>query len=72
MTTNDTKRTPRPGPDSEAFPGERSPEEQISGSQTGTIGGGGGAHPRSPNRAPGVDDESVTTNPPVHDERRSE
>jgi hypothetical protein len=56
---DDAKRvTPRLGPDSEGFPGERAPEEQMSGSQTGTIGGGGlDAHNPSPNRATGSDDE---------------
>ena len=33
-------RTPRPGPDSE-IPGERRPADEVTGSQTGTIGGGG-------------------------------
>jgi hypothetical protein len=32
---------PRLGPDSEAMPGERHPEDQMTGSQTGTVGGGG-------------------------------
>ena len=50
---------PRPGPDAEAFPGERHPEEQMSGSQTGTIGGGGPeAHNPSAERATGSDDEA--------------
>jgi hypothetical protein len=49
---------PRPGPDTEAFPGERDPEEQMTGSQTGTIGGGGfEAHNPSANRATGSDDD---------------
>ena len=48
---------PRPGPDSEAFPGERRSDDDRPGSQTGTIGGGGaGAHNPSPERATGVDD----------------
>jgi hypothetical protein len=42
----------RPGPDTEAVPGERHPEESMTGSQTGTIGGGGPeAHNPSPVRA---------------------
>jgi hypothetical protein len=58
---NDPKRlTPRLGPDTEAHPGERSPGEQMSGSTTGTIGGGGlDAHNPSPVRATGVDDPTV-------------
>jgi hypothetical protein len=57
----DPKRlAPRLGPDTEAFPGERRPEEKMTGSQTGTIGGGGlEAHNPSPNRATGQDDDSV-------------
>jgi hypothetical protein len=51
---------PRPGPDTEAFPDERHPEEQVSGSQTGTVGGGGfDAHNPSPTRATGVDDDTA-------------
>jgi hypothetical protein len=59
--TSDTKRlVPRLGPDSEEFPGERHPEEQMTGSQTGTVGGGGlEAHNPSPTRATGTDDETV-------------
>src|SRR4051794_4244567 len=47
---SDARRlTPRLGPDDEATPGERRPEEQLTGSQTGTIGGGGAdAHNPSP------------------------
>lgn len=58
---DDAKRlAPRLGPDTEAFPGERTPEEQMSGSQTGTIGGGGlDAHNPSPNRATGSDDDAA-------------
>lgn len=38
----DSKRlVPRLGPDDESMPGERKPEEKMTGSQTGTIGGGG-------------------------------
>ena len=49
---------PRQGPDTEAFPGERRAEDEMSGSQTGTIGGGGSeAHNPSPNRATGSDDD---------------
>jgi hypothetical protein len=56
----DPKRlAPRLGPDSEAFPGERKPEEQMTGSQTGTIGGGGPeAHNPSPNRAIRPDEDN--------------
>jgi hypothetical protein len=32
---------PRPGPDTEATPGQRQPHNSLTGSQTGTIGGGG-------------------------------
>ena len=54
-----SRMTPRPGPDHEPIPGERDPAN-ITGSQTGTIGGGGvGAHNPSPNRAIGMDDETV-------------
>ena len=55
---SDTRRlVPRPGPDTEAFPGEREPDEGATGSQTGTIGGGGStAHNPSPVRATGADD----------------
>jgi len=42
----------RPGPDTEEALGERNPEEAMTGSQTGTIGGGGpDAHNPSPVRA---------------------
>jgi hypothetical protein len=60
---SDAKRlAPRLGPDTEAVPGERHPEEQATGSQTGTIGGGGSeAHNSSPIRATGSDDETVVT-----------
>jgi hypothetical protein len=51
---------PRAGPDTEAFPGERQPDEEMTGSQTGTIGGGGfDAHNPSPERATGSDDDTV-------------
>jgi hypothetical protein len=61
---NDARRlAPRLGPDTEAHPGERSPQEQMSGSATGTIGGGGlDAHNPSPVRATGVDDPTVNEN----------
>jgi hypothetical protein len=40
---------PRIGPDTEAFPGERNPDEDLTGSQTGTIRGGGAeAHNPTP------------------------
>ena len=52
--------TPRLGPDTEAEPGERRPDEQMTGSQTGTVGGGGAdAHNPSPIRATGVDDPTA-------------
>jgi hypothetical protein len=52
--------TPRLGPDTEAEPGERRPDEQMTGSQTGTIGGGGAeAHNPSPVRATGEDDPTA-------------
>ncbi len=58
---SDAKRlTPRLGPDDEAYPHERRPDEQMTGSQTGTIGGGGAeAHNPSPVRATGVDDPTA-------------
>jgi len=38
----DSKRlVPRLGPDDESLPGERTPAEKMTGSQTGTVGGGG-------------------------------
>jgi hypothetical protein len=59
---SDARRlAPRPGPDTEAFPGEREPQreqEEMTGSQTGTVGGGGfDAHNPSANRATGSDEE---------------
>src|SRR5687767_10467070 len=61
--TNPRNLIPRPGPDTEAEPGERTsatgpnPADQMSGSQTGTIGGGGpDAHNADPIRATGADD----------------
>jgi PadR family transcriptional regulator PadR len=55
---------PRPGPDTEESPGERRPDEQVTGSQTGTIGGGGAeAHNPSPERATGEDDETTGSGP---------
>ena len=57
---HDETRTPRPGPDTESAPGERRPADEVTGSQTGTIGGGGhDAHNPSPVRATGTDDETV-------------
>ena len=58
---DDRKRlVPRLGPDTESFPGERSRQENVSGSQTGTIGGGGPeAHNPSPVRATGEDDPTA-------------
>jgi hypothetical protein len=60
----DAKRlTPRLGPDDESHPGERAPDEDRPGSATGTIGGGGfDAHNKSPVRATGADDPTVTEN----------
>jgi hypothetical protein len=60
---------PRLGPDTEAEPGEResttaqqTPADQRTGSQTGTIGGGGAdAHNPDPVRATGVDDDSAAS-----------
>lgn len=57
---DEDRRVPRPGPDSEAYPGERDQNDAATGSQTGTIGGGGAdAHNPSPTRATGVDDETA-------------
>lgn len=55
---SDAKRLgPRPGPDTEAFPGERRPDEEATGGQTGRVGGGGfDAHNPSPVRATSADD----------------
>ena len=54
---------PRLGPDTEAHPSERAPDEDTPGSATGTIGGGGlDAHNPSPVRATGVDDPTVSEN----------
>ena len=57
---------PRLGPDTEAEPGERNAgdesqvQDQRTGSQTGTIGGGGAdAHNSDPVRATGVDDPTT-------------
>jgi hypothetical protein len=59
---NDAKRlAPRLGPDTEAHPGERAPDEDKPGSATGTVGGGGfDAHNPSAVRATGVDDPTVS------------
>jgi hypothetical protein len=57
--TDPANLTPRLGPDHEPIPGERD-VTNLTGSQTGTIGGGGlDAHNPSPSRATGVDDETV-------------
>lgn len=57
--TDPANLTPRLGPDHEPIPGERDPNN-LTGSQTGTIGGGGAAaHNPWPNRATGMDDETV-------------
>ena len=57
--TDPARLTPRIGPDHEPIPGERD-VTNLTGSQTGTIGGGGaGAHNPSPNRATGMDDATV-------------
>ena len=59
--TDPRNLVPRLGPDTEAHPSERTPDEERPGSATGTIGGGGAeAHNPSPVRATGVDDPSVT------------
>jgi hypothetical protein len=59
---SDAKRlVPRLGPDTEAHPGERAPDENMRGSTTGTIGGGGpDAHNKSPVRATDQDDPTVS------------
>ena len=58
--TNPRNLVPRLGPDTEAHPGERAPDEEKPGSATGTVGGGGfDAHNPSPVRATGVDDPTV-------------
>jgi hypothetical protein len=58
--TDPRKLVPRLGPDTEAHPGERSPDEQRPASATGATGGGGpDAHNASPVRATGVDDPSA-------------
>jgi len=52
LVTQHSDVVARPGADTEAAPGERNPEEAMTGSQTGTIGGGGpDAHNPSPVRA---------------------
>jgi hypothetical protein len=57
--TDPARLTLREGPDHEPIPGERDPDT-LTGSQTGTVGGGGfGAHNPSPTRATGMDDETV-------------
>lgn len=63
--TNARTLIPRLGPDTEAHPGERQPDEERAGSATGTIGGGADAHNASPVRATGVDDPTVK-----HDDRK--
>ena len=68
---------PRPGPDTEAEPGERKstapakpPADQRTGGQTGIVGGGGAeAHNASPVRATGVDD--ATASPPKQGKKRT-
>ena len=68
MAADRNVTTPRPGPDTEAEPGERGAvtsqapaADQRTGSQTGTIGGGGtDAHNPDPVRATGVDDATAT------------
>jgi hypothetical protein len=58
--TNPRNLIPRLGPDTEAHPGERAPDEDKPGSATGTIGGGGlDAHNSAPVRATSVDDPTV-------------
>jgi hypothetical protein len=56
--TDPRNLVPRLGPDTEAHPGERAPDENKPGSATGTIGGGGpDAHNSSPVRATGSREE---------------
>lgn len=76
LLSDPRRLAPRLGPDDEGFPGERaegfgSPEapagpgddDRLTGSQTGTIGGGGpDAHNASPVRATGVDDPTAGRN----------
>jgi hypothetical protein len=59
--TNPKNLVPRLGPDTEAHPSERAPDEERPGSATGMTGGGGlDAHNPSPVRATGVDDPTVS------------
>lgn len=54
LLEGDEPLAPRLGPDTEAFPGERQPTESMSGSATGSTGGGGlESHNPSPVRATG-------------------
>jgi hypothetical protein len=61
--TNPRNLVPRLGPDTEAEPGERAPDEDRPGSATGTVGGGGpDAHNPSAVRATGADDPTISGN----------
>lgn len=56
----DNMKTPRPVPDAEEAPGARRLADEVTGSRTGTIGGGGReAHNSSAVRATGSDDDMV-------------
>jgi hypothetical protein len=60
LLSNARRLAPRTGPDTEGFPDDDRADEQMTGSQTGTIGGGGfEAHNPSANRATGRDDDTV-------------
>lgn len=57
--TDPSRLTPQLGPDHEPIPGERD-ASNLTGSQTGTVGGGGPqAHNPSPVRATGMDDDTI-------------
>jgi hypothetical protein len=60
LLSDPRRLTPRLAPDTDAEPNQRRPDEQMTGSQTGTVGGGGAeAHNPSPVRATGVDDPTA-------------
>ncbi len=57
---------PRVAPDPTGTPGEHDPDERLTGSQTGTIGGGGAdAHNPSAVRATGIDDPIISGEQPA-------
>lgn len=61
--TNPKNLVPRLGPDTEAHPGERAPDEDRPASSTGRIGGGGpDAHNAAPVRATGGDEPDAADN----------